>query len=157
VPLLVLFDAVNPAIGGLRSWRTILAMANYHARVLGSLPIRDTFEYVQGRLATLGGELGATLRRAARAGVAVAPPGAPARAYVEAIGFDRYRPKAYQGRTVLFCGEWARPHVDARFGWGDLVGDNLDVVRLSCGHLEMLQEPLVAAVAEQLDTRLRSL
>ena len=156
VPLLVLFDAVNPAIWGFRSWRTIGAMLGYHARALRSLPVSESWGYVEGRLSSVGNVLRGRVRRAwFRPSVALQAAAPVDLAYVESIGFDRYRPKPYAGPTVLCCGQWARPYVDPRYGWGALVGDSLDVIRLPGGHLEMLEEPVVATLARQLDTRLR--
>lgn len=156
VPLLVLFDAVNPATWGFRSWRTIRSMLGYHARVLRSLPISESWDYVEGRLTSVGNLLRGRIRRAwSRPSLAVQASPEVDAAYIQAIGFDRYSPKPYSGPTVLCCGEWARPYVDPRYGWGDLVGGSLDVIRLPGGHLEMLQEPLVETLARQLDTRLR--
>jgi amino acid adenylation domain-containing protein len=156
VPLLVLFDAVNPAVWGFRSWRTIGATLWYHARTLRSLPIRDAWGYVAGRLASVGNLVRDRIRRAwpwaNRAFDAPRPHGV---AYIEGIGFDKYRPRPYLGPTVLFCGQWTRPYVDSKYGWGTLIGDGLDVIRLPGGHLEMLEEPVVATLAQQLDSRLR--
>jgi thioesterase domain-containing protein/acyl carrier protein len=157
VPLLVLFDAVNPAIWGFRSWKTILAMARYHAGVLRELPLGESWEYAKGRLSTISRVARDGTRRALSKSNLPLPTAIPLDVtYAEAIGYDSYEPKPYGGPTLLFRGGWTRPYVDARFGWGDLVGDKLDVVNLPGEHLEMLEEPMVATLARQLEARLRS-
>jgi thioesterase domain-containing protein len=156
VPLLVLFDAVNPAIWGFRSWKTILAMAWYHADVMRGMPVAESVDYAVGRLTTVGQVMRDGVRRAWKSSATV-PTAIPGElSYAEAIGYHRYRPKPYDGSTLLFRGGWTRPYVDPRFGWGGLVSNALDVVQFEGEHLEMLEEPMVASLAAQLDAKLRA-
>jgi len=120
------------------------------------MPVSESLDYAVGRLTTVSQMMRDGVRRALRSS-ATLPTAIPLElTYAEAIGYDRYRPKPYDGSTLLFRGGWTRPYVDAKFGWGELVNSDLDVIHFEGEHLEMLEEPMVASLARQLDAKLRT-
>jgi len=68
------------------------------------------------------------------------------------IATRRYVPRPYYGRVLLFkrthdlTGRYRQPDN----GWGRVVGDGLEVCRIEGGHLDLLIEPAVGALAEKL-------
>ena len=68
------------------------------------------------------------------------------------IATRSYVPQPYSGRVLLFkrtrdlTGRYRQPDN----GWGRVVGDGLEVFRIEGGHLDLLAEPGVGALAEKL-------
>jgi thioesterase domain-containing protein/acyl carrier protein len=69
-----------------------------------------------------------------------------------------YRPKPFVGKLVLFRSE-KRSVTDGNdplLGWGDFANGGVDVHHVPSTHFNMLQEPAVKVVADQLRTRLEA-
>ncbi len=66
-----------------------------------------------------------------------------------------YTPEPYPGPMYLFRGADERFGKD--YGWGKLVPDDLDVIKIDCSHLDILRRPHVAKVGEVLSRALLSL
>jgi amino acid adenylation domain-containing protein len=67
-----------------------------------------------------------------------------------------YTPRAYLGRVILFRSSYQpiRQFSDARAGWSTYVAHGLETYEIEGNHENMLLEPQVRLVAEQLKTRL---
>ncbi len=71
-----------------------------------------------------------------------------------------YRPGSYGGHVVLFqIDDWEfyegfRFAVDPTYGWGELVRNGLEVIRVPGDHFSMMNKPAAAVVAQRLRTRL---
>jgi len=63
-----------------------------------------------------------------------------------------YRPKAYCGRVVLFRSaiQSTGPETDYKLGWGNLLGENLEIFEVPGDHDDMFLEPHVDLFASQL-------
>jgi aspartate racemase len=70
------------------------------------------------------------------------------------IAFQRYEPRTYAGRAVLFCaeGRTVSPDADGRLRWRELITGGLDIYYAPGGDSgRMLVEPDVSVLAEQLN------
>jgi amino acid adenylation domain-containing protein len=71
-----------------------------------------------------------------------------------------YRQRAFAGKVTLFAaehhGDWFGSRSDPQLGWGKWAQGGVELHRVSGGHLEMVLEPHVAALAEKLRACLRS-
>jgi thioesterase domain-containing protein len=68
-----------------------------------------------------------------------------------------YRPKAYNGRVVLFRRSLRAigKYLDWKLGWGGVITGELDVVEIEGGHDDMFNEPGVQRTAAALTAYLR--
>jgi len=73
--------------------------------------------------------------------------------------FERYRPRPYRGDVVLFRASKQLPGLvadDRHLGWKDVLHGNLDVCDVPGHQQNILIEPNVAHLADQLSTRLQA-
>jgi hypothetical protein len=58
-----------------------------------------------------------------------------------------YRPQVYPGRLTLFRNPLERlePGQGAEYGWSGMALGGLDIVEVSASHLDMPEDPMVAA------------
>lgn len=69
----------------------------------------------------------------------------------------KFRPKPFSGDAVLFATELPTSwHGDVHDAWGDLVRGQLTVRPLSGGHLEIMSEPFVRELAQELSLCLQN-
>ena len=62
-----------------------------------------------------------------------------------------YRPKVFEGRTVLFCAElYAWAHPDVHESWNELVKGGVEMRRVPGQHFNLIEEPHVQGLAKEL-------
>ena len=73
------------------------------------------------------------------------------------IATRRYLPRPYSGHVLLFkrTRDLTGRHRQPDNGWGRVVRDGLEVCQIEGGHLELLKEPGVEAMAEKLAGAMR--
>ena len=125
--------------------------AAFHLRSARSLGPADAIGYLGGRLATL---VGRTRRRAAARAEANTQSDTPAAVDFLAIqhhAAERYSPRPYDGRVLLFRRELrpAGEDSDGKLGWGNLVRD-LTTHTVPGDHRDMFLEPNVGITADSL-------
>jgi thioesterase domain-containing protein len=71
-----------------------------------------------------------------------------------------YKPSRYDGRVVLMASACRQTAASRRgdpcYGWGEAVGDRLEICRIAADHTSFLSVPLVGEVARQLQTSMSS-
>ena len=154
VPLLVLFDAAGPAASRFAISRSA------RVRIHLDLFLRSPRSYIGDRLSNQREVLGRHLEVAEmqvrkRLGLAL-PDRIRIRSFVEdniesAVGLDL---APFPGRITVFKADdpFTDHLVDRAMGWADVALGGVDVVRLSGGHLSMLEEPFVGQLAEEFVT-----
>ena len=151
VDLLVLFDTIE--------W-------NYGTKVLSALPVRERFEiYKEHADAILSTEdrfdnFKRLLReKVARLGYRLLsifgrpiPQKLATIEDISAFAAANYKPKLYQGKIVLFRStkRGANEGDDEYLGWGELATGGVDVNQVPSTHFDILLEPAVKLLAEQL-------
>ena len=71
---------------------------------------------------------------------------------ISAFAAANYKPKRYQGKIVLFRStqRGANEGDDEYLGWGELAAGGVDVNQVPSTHFDILREPAVKGLAEQL-------
>ena len=69
----------------------------------------------------------------------------------------RYRPQPYSGQVVLFSAteQASKSTSDSSNGWGQLVGENIDIYKIPGDHYSIIQEPNVEILATGLKSYLK--
>lgn len=163
VPLLVLFDAVNPAAApGYMEWRSLSGRLRFQLDRLRTLKAGDYGTYAEERIRTIiNGIWERTWRTRYRLHRVMERP-LPSRlvdlAQIEILILRNYHPRPYPGRVLLFRCEQrsAMRYMDSTYGWGELVKGGLEIIDLPGSHTDMFDEPVVSSVAQELEARLRS-
>jgi thioesterase domain-containing protein len=165
VALLVLFDVTNSAVlrpsskwDALREPFYLLQWkVKYHVTNLGRLKKHDRWTYfrdlrrqIRLDLSRMLWVMGNRIQRRANRRLAIAP-WEPSKAVF--VAAHEYRPRPYPGRVMLFrCAlQSTRPYFDPKLGWGDLVGDGLEICEMPGDHKDMFLEANVDLLATELD------
>lgn len=63
-----------------------------------------------------------------------------------------YQPQVFAGKATLFWSEYQNWYIKKQptLGWGDLVGDGLDIHKIPGNHMTLMHEPHVDVLAEKL-------
>jgi acyl transferase domain-containing protein/thioesterase domain-containing protein len=168
VALLVLFDVTNSAVprrsskwGALSEpfyflkWKT-----KYHCTNLRGLKWLDKWTYLKDfcrqirlDLSRMFWVMGNRIQQHAERRLAIAP-WEPSKAVF--VAAHEYRPRPYPGRAMLFrCAlQSTNPHFDPKLGWGDLLGDGLEICEMPGDHRDMFLEANVDLLAQQLNRAL---
>jgi aspartate racemase len=151
VDLLALFDTLE--------W-------HYGMKVLNSLPVRERFEIYREhadailstedrlgnfrrllgeKIATIGYHLLSIFGRPIPQKLATIED-------ISTFAAANYKPKLYQGKVVLFRStkRGANEGDDKYLGWGDLAAGGVDVNQVPSTHFDILLEPAVKVLADQL-------
>jgi thioesterase domain-containing protein/acyl carrier protein len=155
IDLLVLFDTIE--------W-------NYGMKVLSALPVRERFEIykehadailsTEDRLDNFKRLLGEKVARLGYRLLSIFGRPIPQKLAtiedVSAFAAANYKPKPYQGKIVLFRStkRGANEGDDEYLGWGELARGGVDVNQVPSTHFDILLEPAVRVLAEQLRTYL---
>jgi thioesterase domain-containing protein len=119
---------------------------------LGKMPVREQFDYIQRKT----GQYARNWKR--RIDRIFLPQALKnVRRGIHEAG-THYSPEPYSGEITLFRAseKSLRGVNDAYAGWRDLAEGRLDVVEIPGGHVSMMSEPQVVALAEQLKARLET-
>jgi thioesterase domain-containing protein/acyl carrier protein len=151
VDLLVLFDTLE--------W-------NYGMKVLNSLPVRERFEIyrehadailsTEDRLSNFRRLLAEKIARIGYHLLGILGRPIPQKlATIEEVSTfaaANYKPRLYQGKIVLFRStkRGANEGDDEYLGWGELATGGVEVNQVPSTHFDILLEPAVKALAEQL-------
>ena len=151
VDLLVLFDTIE--------W-------HYGTKVLNSLPVRERFEIykehadallsTEDRLDNFKRLLGEKVARIGYRLLSVFGRPIPQKLAtieeISAFAAANYKPKLYQGKIVLFRSTLRGTNEgdDEYLGWGELAAGGVDVNQVPSTHFDILREPAVKVLAEQL-------
>ena len=161
---LFLFDSVNPGrLDGLSMMHAVLVRTDeflrkvwFHLRSMTRLEFGELRAYFLERLWNFWHTL--TRRTwAARVGTKVFSPGLRSELPNMYFVGQRYRPKPYTGRVLLFR-RGLRPisrYLDWRLGWGGVLSGPIDVVEIEGGHSNMFDEPGVRRTAAALAASLQ--
>lgn len=162
VASLILLDAYGPAAFQKRSLPRRLAT---HAQMLLRMDRSKRRQYLSQRV----NGVWRRLHRAALGGAAPAAPGGSA--VVNAVqrvvdanaqAWREYRPRKYAGRAILFRahqrdeGIRAFTTCDQFNGWGECCSGGVEVITLSCDHLEVFHQPYISQLAGQIRSHLDS-
>ena len=151
IDLLVLFDTIE--------W-------NYGMKVLSALPVRERFEIykehadailsTEDRLDNFKRLFGEKVARLGYRLLSIFGRPIPQKLAtiedVSAFAAANYKPKLYEGKIVLFRSTKRGPNEgdDEFLGWGELAKGGVDVNQVPSTHFDILLEPAVKVLAEQL-------
>jgi amino acid adenylation domain-containing protein len=163
VPLLVLFDSLNPAaVPSGASWRVLSGILRFHLAAMRGMKVRERLAYAMGRVRWEASlmrsriwRMSYQLRRLFRKRV---PDHMIDWLQIQSASVLRYQPKPYAGKVVLFRCEQisVRHYMDSTYGWGNLVEGGIEVIDLPGDHVAIFEEPVVFTLAHELSARLQS-
>ena len=115
--------------------------------------LRDFCRQIRLDLSRMFWVMGNRIQQRAERRLAIAPREPSKAVFVAA---HEYRPRPYPGRAMLFrCAlQSTKPHFDPKLGWGDLLGDGLEICEMPGDHRDMFLEANVDLLAQQLDRAL---
>jgi thioesterase domain-containing protein/acyl carrier protein len=161
VPLLVLFDSWNPAaVPSELNWRRLCGRLRFHLAAIQDLKRAEQQAYAMERARwgakVIRNRIWRTSYRLRRLFWQPVPARMINALQIQAV--LKYHPKPYAGRVVLFRCEQisARHYMDSTYGWGSLVAGGIELIDLPGDHAAMFEEPVVSALAQELNARLQS-
>ncbi len=157
VGLLAMFDSFNTTVS---RYVSPIEWAKRHWRVMASLPLSERPGYAKQRLRNLFGLIPTKLsllkikmknKRSSEQRASHDPEGTQRIRENNMLISRKFEPKPFRGDAVLFATELPTSwHGDVHESWKDLVQGTLTVRHLSGGHLEIMREPYVRELAEEL-------
>lgn len=154
VGLLALLDSHRR---GVRQTVPVSVWLKRHAERMSGLALREKVRYLGVRARNMGHLIGRVLRRPVfwmafcwhrMSGRRLSP----RFLHDTNVRASRnYRPKVFEGRTVLFCAElYAWAHPDVHESWNELVKGGVEMRRVPGQHFNLIEEPHVQGLAKEL-------